>query len=612
MASEIERYGAYWSPRLEPLEIELACIKMGGKWVGKAGQPCGLGLFEHYMNARKLAWPERYRHRWTDLIYHEIISNIVTVLMGAGSTGKTSHAAEYALLSYWARPHDTLVLVSTTTVDKLNSAILGEIKMLLRAAQERFPWLDGHVIDSKHAIVTDDIEVTNVRDIRKGIIGKACYVGQSWVGLGVLSGIKQKRIIFIADEAQFMQASFMDCLPNMFQSVDLDAKGEPDIKVIPSGNPKHDPYDQLSIVAEPVDGWAAYDGIEKTTCWNTKFHRGRCVNLVGTDSPNFDVPEGKRPPFPRLINRSTVKLVETRWGKDSLQYWSQCKGVMRLNMMGKRVLTIALCRQHHAFDPVVWRDDQQTRIGFLDPAWGGETADRCVWGWLEFGTDINGREVISFGEYSVVPIIVTNPLSPDDQIAHFVQREARRNGISPSNIFYGSTGRGTTGSALAKVFGHEAPIAIAEGDKPSERPVRADLFVTEENGVRRHKRADEEYARMNAELWFAVRNVVESEQMRGLPEEVAREFTMREYMPTRTGKVELESKDDTRERMGSSPDLADAFSFGVEGARQRGFIVGHAGFKVIEANKDNEDWFDTEAKEYAEAMQSGLLDHSNL
>lgn len=610
MADEILKYGAYWPADSDDLAIELACIAHGGKWLGQEGQECGLGLFEHFMEARRLAWPDRYRHRWTDLIYHEILNNIVTILMGAGSTQKTSHASEFVLLDYWAHPNNTLVLISTTTVDKLEMAVFGEIKMLLANAKERYPWLDGNVLESKRAISTDNIQISDSRDIRKGIVGRACYVGKSWVGLGVYAGIKQARLRFLADELQFMQPTFLDCLPNMFQSADLDAAGDPDIKVIGSGNPKHDPYDQLSMAAEPVDGWPSVDGIRKTSSWPIKFHRGRCLNLVGTDSPNFDVPEGVRPPYPRLISRNSIKLVAKRWTEDSLQYWTQCVGIMRMNMLGKRVLTIAQCEAHHAFDPVVWKDDNQTRIGFLDPAWGGATADRCIWGYLDFGYDIEGRQIICFGEYVDIPILASSKILPDDQIANYVQRDSERLGIDPNNIFYGSTGRGTTGAAFARVFGKEVPVAIAEGDRPTDRPVRTDWFVYDEKtNIKRLKRADEEYARLNAELWFAVRNVVECDQMRGFSKEVAREFSLREYRPTRAGKTELEDKKDTKERMGVSPDLADGASFGVEGARQRGFTVGHAGYKIIEASED-EDFFETEAKEYQEAIQAGLLNHS--
>lgn len=607
MPSEIrEKYGLVWEDR-DDLWIELEMIASGGYRVID-GEKFGLGLFEHFMRARELVWPERYRHRWTDLIYSEIINNIVTILMGAGSTQKTSHASEYCLLDYWAHPKNTLVLISTTSVDKLDLAVYGELKMLHKAGKDRYPWLAGHRVDSKRAITTDNLEEDKFRDVRKGIIGRACYVGQQYVGLGVYAGIKQARINFLADELQFMASTFFDCLPNMFQSVDLDQDGRPQVKVIGSGNPKHDPFDQLSIAAEPVDGWESVRDVQKTTCWPTKFERGRCVNLIGTDSPNFDPPVGRLPRFPRLINQKTIDLVLKRWKKDSLQYYTQCLGKMAIGMVGNRVITKQLCDEHHAFEAPHWKDDNQTKIWFLDPAWGGPHADRCMWGWLRFGLDINNIMLMELVEMQVVPILAIKK-DPDDQIAEFCKKECVINDLDPANGFYDSTGRGTVGAAFARVFGSVVPVPIAFGDRPSERPVRHDLFVVEPDGRKRHKRCDEEYGKRVTELWFAVRNVIECDQMRGLTESTAREGCMREYTLVQGGKIDVETKDETRERMGESPDEFDALACGVEGARQRGFRIERLGYQIIENEADEEDFFDTEAKAYREAIDSQLLKH---
>ena len=611
MASQIiNRYGKRWqSEAYDDLAIELYCIAKGGSWT-EGNTTFGLGMLEHMMRARKLVWPHRYRHRWTDLIYHSVIDNIVTVLMGCGSAQKTSHASEIALLRYWARPHDSLCLVSTTTVDKLEMAVFGELKMLHREGQQRYSWLAGHLIDSKKAITTDLIDEDESRDIRKGIVGRACYVGQRYVGLGVYAGVKQNQITFLADELAFMSATFFDCLPNMFQSCGLDRNNEPDIKVIGSGNPRHDPFDQLSIAAEPVAGWDSVKDVEKTSVWPTKFHRGVCVNLIGTDSPNFDVPEGVKPPYPRLVNRMTCKLVEARWPKGSLQYNSQVVGKMIMGMLGNRVITKQLCLDHHAFDKAVWVGTEQTRIGFLDPAWGGHNADRCVWGWLEYGTEITGRIIMRLSQFLVVPIMGGIGVEPDDQIARFCQREARANSIAPDHIFYDSTGRGTVGAAFARVFGSQVPIPVAFGDRPSKRPVRHDLFVVDETTkLRRHKRCDEEYGKFVTELWFSVRNVIECDQMRELTEDVMQEGCMREYTELHGGKIDVETKDEMRERIGYSPDLFDALCVGVEGARQTGFRIDRLGYDIIESEEGNDDFFETESKLYRDAIESQLLSH---
>lgn len=600
MTDQIAKYGCQFDASFNPLEIELWMIRNGKRNYSQ--------LFEHYMEARRLLWPERYRHRWTDIMYKATIENIVTILMGPGSSQKSSFAAEFSLISYWAKPDNTLILVSTTTTDKLDSAIFGEIKMLFNDARDRWDFLDGNVLESKRMITTDSLEIQSVRDVRKGFLGKPCYSGHRYVGLGVYAGIKQENIIFVADELQFMQSTFFDCLPNMFQSAGLDSNGDPSVKVIGSGNPNHDPEDQLSIAAEPEDGWASLGDVTKTTVWKNKFYRGVTVNLIGLDSPNFDVPEGVRPPFPRLISRNTVKLVVKRWGTNSPKYYSQCVGKMMFNMQQNRVVTMLFCEQHRAFEKAFWKDDAKTRIGFLDPAWGG---DRCVWGWLEFGYSMENQQIIRFGEHKIVPF-VAGKVETDDQIAQFVQREARSHGVKPADIFYDSTGKGTTGAAFARVFGSEVPVPVAFGEKPTRRMVRHDLMIFDEAlQIKRHKRCDEEYSKFVTELWFAARNVIECEQMRELPEEIVREGAMREYYEVPGGKVEVEPKDEMKERIGFSPDLFDAFVVGIEGARQRGFNIGRLGEVIIE-NQEDEDFFDREAKEWNDAIKKGLLNHAVL
>src|SRR5262249_4911892 len=90
----------HWDDSYTDLDIELEMIRRGHN------------TFDHMMSARSILWPKRYRHRWTDMMYKHTIENIVTILMGPGSSQKSSFAAEYSLIRYWANPNDTLILVS--------------------------------------------------------------------------------------------------------------------------------------------------------------------------------------------------------------------------------------------------------------------------------------------------------------------------------------------------------------------------------------------------------------------------------------------------------------------------------------------------------------------
>lgn len=209
MSTFLTRYGDTWRADGDDLAIELEAIALGGRWKNGRGQDCGIGLFDHMMNARKLLWPKRYRHRWTDLMYHNFIENDTTILMGAASSQKTSHASEYSLIRYWSSPENTLVILSTMTMDKLDTGVFGEIKMLWQDARQRYEWLPGNLLEHRRAITTDNVADGEVRDFRKGIIGRPVYVSGKYVGIGVLAGTKQANIIWLADELSWMGETFV-------------------------------------------------------------------------------------------------------------------------------------------------------------------------------------------------------------------------------------------------------------------------------------------------------------------------------------------------------------------------------------------------------------------
>jgi len=66
---------------------------------------------------------------------------------------------------------------------------------------------------------------------------------------------------------------------------------------------------------------------------------------------------------------------------------------------------------------------------------------------------------------------------------------------------------------------------------------------------------------------------IEARQVRGLTNEVCDELCAREWGRTKGDKIEVEGKDDTKERLGRSPDLGDWAAIIVEGARRLGFQI---------------------------------------
>ena len=598
------KYNASWPDDMAALEIELKCIAWGGKWESK-GKECGAGLFEHFMAARKLLWPNRYRHRWTDLMYRNFIENDVTVLMGGASTQKTSHIVEYCLIRYWSKPESTLIVLSTVNMEKLEIGIWGEAKMLWSEARQRYDWLAGNMIDHKKAISTDSLEDDGVRDMRRGLIGRPCYVGGKWVGLGILAGLKQENIIYAADEAQFMEESFSMSWPHLFSNGN--------VKIIASGNPKHDPDDELGKTAEPKTGWNGMPEPEKTEVWETKFMGAKCVNLVGTDSPNFDVSEGSPEPYPRLIGRKFAKRIAHDHGEGSFEFYRLVKGVMRIAFAHSRVITRQLCREHKALEQVKWKDSKQTHIYALDPSYGGE--DRCVGMPGKFGEDIDGKQILELLPYRVFKLDLRREMAVEDQIAEILSEELDTYDVIPENCFYDSTGKGTIGAAFARKFGHRVPVAVDSGAQPTKRPVREDLYV-EEKGAKRLKRCDEHYSKFVTEMWFSVRYTIEAEQLRGLLDDVMAEGCARIYEVVKGNRYEIEAKsdpkkkEDLKRRLGKSPDLFDCTVILTEGARQRGFKIRRLGSSK-DVDNDAFQWLNDRVRKHDELIKSKQLTYAS-
>lgn len=545
--------------------------------MGKNGQVLGLGLFEHYKRAMMLLWPEDDWHRWADLALKEILANQITVLMGPGDSNKTYSAAKFSMLDYWVYPDTTCTLVSSTDVRGLELRVWGTIKDLFNRGRSRYPYLDGIVLESLHAITTDDLEDNEARVLKKGIIGIPCLAGGKFVGLGKYVGIKQRRVRLIADEAQLMGATFLDAISNLMGNVDF--------KCVIMGNPL-DPLDPLGRAAEPLEGWEKMIEPDKTCVWKTRFQNGVCVNFVGTDSPNFDYPREEGIRYPYMISWRKIDAVAAFWGIDSLQYYSQCKGVLKAGLLAHRVITRELCRSHGAHTPVIWAGSARTKLYAIDAAYKGEGGDRCVGIPIEFGEAIDGKQIILCHPYELIPVSLRLSAEAEDQIAEYVFNRCGDLRIQPQHVFYDSTGRGTLGSAFARKFGKTPPVPVEFGGSPTKRPVRHDLFViegTSDRPEKRLKRCDEHYSKFVTELWFSVRYVIECDQMHGLQDEVMNEGCIREYGVTKGNKIELETKEDTKERMGRSPDLFDALATGVEGARRLGFKIQRLGAEIIES-----------------------------
>lgn len=579
----------------------MACIQKGGQWTSpKSGKKCGAPLWELYKRFQEIVWPDDYHHRWTDLQLQTILDNTITTILGPKDTGKTHVAlVRFGLTDYFCFPEETLIIISSTTLQALETRVWGDMKSMFQKAKENFDWLPGHMIESKHAIATDDIDDESViaRDLRKGILCVPCKTSSgSYTGMASYVGMKQKRRRHLGDEFQFMAPGMMDSISNMNSG---------DYKGVFVGNPigQDDPLDKMS---EPECGWEAAKEPTKTEVWkNKRFLNSKTICLFGPDSPNFDLPLNR---YKGLINEDSIQRVVAGYGKDSHQYYSQCLGVRRSGLYARRVITKELCRQFKAFDSVDWNTFERTKVCALDAAYGGSGGDRCIGGHVEFGDAVTGKSVLYVNPPIIVPVSFRNSTSPEDQISEWSKNYCEMNGIPPENYFYDSTGRGSLGPSLARIWSVKInPVEF--GGAATERPVSMDHTMYDEKLRRnRFKTCREHYSKFVTELWWSVRYVIEAGQMRGLPEDVADEGCAREWKEVGGNRIEIETKAEMKERVGYSPDLFDWLATAVEGARRRGFQISKLGKVVVQS--EGSDWLQRRSDRHTEIIRSKELTFS--
>jgi hypothetical protein len=597
----IEKYGALWPPGTSALAIEKACVRKGGSWLDpKRGTPCGAGLFHHYKAAQMLLWPEDDHHRWSDLCLERILANDHTAILGPKDSGKTYCIARYGLTDYFFFPDITLILISSTDIRGLELRVWGALKDMWRRARERYPDFPGTPLESKHAICTDNLDedADLVRDMRKGIICIPCRsTTGAWLGINNYVGIKQKRRRLLSDEVQFMAPQFLDAPASLSGA---------DTKGVYVGHPLGQ-GDPLDVISEPKNGWGTEGEITKTSVWKNKFLNGETINLVGTDSPNFDAPPGSPIPFSYMVNQHELDKTVAFYGKDSVQYWSKCLGIRRAGLSSRRVLSMNLCEQFGAFDLATWRGSPITRLYAIDAAYGRVGGDRCVGGPVEFGLDVTGKLILRCHPPTIIPVSVRFDRPAEDQIALFVRDHCARLDIGPENVFFDSTGRGSLGTAFARHWSAMVnPIEF--GGKATDRPVTLDHWITDPaTHGKRLKLCSEEYSKFVTELWFSVRYAVESSQIRELPRDVAQEGCQREWKTVSGGRTEIETKDEMKERTGRSPDLFDWLATAMEGARRLGFAIS----KLVNKNDPGQDleWLDNLARDRRAELAATQLDY---
>lgn len=502
-------------------------------------------LCDEIWNCPERPEPMMVKHPWAEEMIRAVIRNKYIAIGGAANSGKSHTLAAWGILNWLAAPRDTLILLTSTTLREARKRIWGSVVSLLMV-------IEGAPIRIRDSIgnAAYETETGNLIE-RAGLSLIAAEKSKTKEAIGKFIGIKQKRIILIADElSEISEAIVQAGLSNLSKNERFEMVG--------LSNP-NSRFDAFGVWSTPKDGW---DSVDTNTDyeWRTKWG-GQYVRFDAERSPNVVADEVIYPWLP-----TTEKLNEDKalLGQESRGYYRMCRAVFFDGDEEDTIYNEAELARSGSMNNVEWKGNPIPIAG-LDPAFtnGG---DRCILYTGHVGYDSTGQFVCQLGEAIHLNDDATNKAVPRTyQIVRQVKAECQKRKIKPMDIAVDATGAGAPFCDVLAGEWSDEILRVSFGGRASERRVSANSKLI----------GSELYVNRVTELWFVGKELCRTKQLFGMNGDLAQEITGRNYDMVKgaTLRMKIESKVEHKSRLGKSPDLADAAFLCLDLARQRHGLV---------------------------------------
>lgn len=545
-------HGGLWAPGLHSSLIELACFRDG-----RLPKDGGLGRFAHMKRSAQLFFPtvewnpwmdEQGRSLCDDSYAHrhgKVLSRFIS-WTGAAAAGKTHFAGLFAVLWWMCDPENSSVTLTSTSKAAIGQRVWPVIQKLFGevvdpATGDHFEI--GHMVDSMKMLQAKK------GDAKHSIYALAVEKGELQKSINALKGRHTKRMMLVIDEANTTPQAVYETIPNML-------KGCSDFVCLVIGNAVSR-YDNHGRCCTPKDGWGTISVDHER--WPTAGVRewsiepGLCVHFDGEKSPNV---LGKQTKWPYIYTYEDFK--RRKQDHASIQYWSQDRGFWAPEGTLSTVLSEVAVQKYDGEGRFTFLS-RRIPVAFMDTGFGG---DNCT---AVFGTmgDIEGGKLgLQIDERLVIEPTVESPDEIDYQMARRFIEECKKRGVEPRHAGMDATGTGRGAFAIAATEWGAELQRVEFGGAPS------DLIASAEDP----RPAKEVYDRKVTELWYSVREVLYARQLKGLYKDAIIQFCTRLYTLW-AKKIKLDTKEDCKEKLGRSPDDADAVAGLVEVARRNGLVL---------------------------------------
>jgi len=546
------RYGRDWG-ELSDLQIELLCFR-DGLTVADGG----LGKPEHFWNIASMLWPATsrkpfIRNPWSERMIEQWSSHRYCSVSGCASSTKTDTAAVWGITEWLSAPLDTKVLCTSTTLRESRKRIWGSIEDYWLALPGEVRSV-GDLVSSFGLLKVSRSSGVRASD-KCGIELIPGEKKREKEATGKIIGIKNKRVILIADELPELS-------PAIMQSAISNLSANPYCQAIGLGNPASY-YDAHGLFATPKDGWKSIN--PEVFEWETIY--GNAIRFDALRSPNILADDDTL--FPWLPTSKRLEEAKQKMGEDSFGFWRQWRGYFPPEGGEQTIFSDT---------DIVFFGGDRSRVNWSGPptpvvgADPGFTngGDRSVLYHGLYGEEVDtGLMVLLLTGYEVAKEDMNNTATPRNfQIAREFRRIAEKHNATARNSAVDASGSPAFADIVASEWGSEVYRGQFGGRSMLHRGDRS-------------KSTDERYGNRATELWFEARKYMEAGQIRGVCPDLARELTLRRYSKGPSGyaggldaTVVIEPKHKIKSRTGASTDIADAFLMMFDLCRARhGFRV---------------------------------------
>lgn len=519
---------------------------------GFANHPSNKAKEFYFWRVADLLWnrddlPEHMflKHPWAEKIIHECINEKYLAIGGAASSGKSHTLAGYGIIKWLARPRDTLVLMTSTTLREARKRVWGSVISLLSV-------IDGAPINIRDSIGSANYIDENGQTFdRAGLSLIAAEKSRTREAIGKFIGLKQKYVVLIGDElGELSPAITHAALSNLSKNPYFEYKG--------ASNPSS-PFDAFGDWSTPEKGWESVTP-EVDDEWRTKWG-GKYIRLDGERSPNI---LAGRTIYPFLPTQEKIEEDKILLGEKSRAYYRMVRAVFFNSDESEGIYSESELFQSGAMKRNEF-SGHSTLIAGVDPAFtnGGDRTAMFV---ARVGTMSNGQYGIRFEQCLLLNDDTTNKAVPRTyQIVHQIRDHCKKLGIAPENVAVDATGAGSPFCDVLAGEWSDQFLRVSFGGKASDRRVSMNSRLT----------GEELYSNRVSELWFVGKEFMRTGQICGVTSELAKEMCARRYEMVKSGtlRVKVESKQELKARVGQSPDITDAAFIALDLARQRHGLV---------------------------------------